>query len=55
MAHARSPLLHVFLLAPVFYLLALIGFPILYNVAMSFQDVTLGNLGQFLRPFVGPG
>lgn len=53
MAHAHSPLLHVFLLAPVFYLLALIGFPILYNVAMSFQDVTLGNLGHFVRPFVG--
>lgn len=53
MANARSPLLHVFLLAPVFYLLAMIGFPILYNVAMSFQEVTLGNLGQLLRPFVG--
>ena len=53
MAHRRSPLLHVFLLAPVFYLLALIGFPILYNIAMSFQEVTLGNLGKLLRPFVG--
>jgi multiple sugar transport system permease protein len=46
-------LLLVFLLAPVFYLLALIGFPILYNVAMSFQEVTLRNLAQVLRPFVG--
>ena len=53
MSHVRSPLLHVFLLAPVFYLLALIGFPILYNIAMSFQEVTLRNLGQLLRPFVG--
>jgi multiple sugar transport system permease protein len=53
MVHSRSPLLHVFLLAPVFYLLALIGFPILYNIAMSFQEVTLRNLGQLLRPFVG--
>lgn len=53
MAHRRSPLLYVFLLAPVFYLLALIGFPILYNIAMSFQEVTLRNLGQLLRPFVG--
>jgi multiple sugar transport system permease protein len=41
------------MLAPVFYLLALIGFPILYNIAMSFQEVTLRNLGQLLRPFVG--
>lgn len=53
MAHTRTPLLHLFLLAPVFYLLAMIGFPILYNIAMSFQEVTLRNLGQFLRPFVG--
>ena len=53
MANARSPLLHVFLLAPVFYLLALIGFPIFYNVVMSFQEVTLGNLAYILRPFVG--
>jgi len=53
MAHARSPLLLVFLLAPVFYLLALIGFPILYNILMSFQEVTLGNLSKLLRPFVG--
>ena len=53
MAHRRSPLLYLFLLAPVFYLLALIGFPILYNITMSFQEVTLRNLGQLLRPFVG--
>jgi multiple sugar transport system permease protein len=46
-------LLLVFLAAPVFYLLAMVGFPILYNLAMSFQDVTLRNLAQFIRPFVG--
>jgi multiple sugar transport system permease protein len=53
MARSRSPLLHVFLLVPVLYLLAMVGFPIVYNVAMSFQDVTLRNLGQLVRPFVG--
>jgi len=53
MAPSRSPLLHVFLAAPVFYLLAMVGFPILYNTAMSVQDVTLRNLGQLARPFVG--
>jgi multiple sugar transport system permease protein len=53
MMHARSPLLYAFLLTPVFYLLALIGFPIVYNVTMSFQEVTLGNLSSFARPFVG--
>jgi multiple sugar transport system permease protein len=53
MTPSRSPLLHVFLLAPVIYLLAMVGFPILYNTAMSVQDVTLRNLGQLVRPFVG--
>ena len=53
MAPSRSPLLHVFLVAPVVYLLAMVGFPILYNVAMSVQDVTLRNLAQLVRPFVG--
>jgi len=53
MTSRSSPLLYVFLLAPVFYLIALIGFPLLYNVAMSLQDVTLRNLGQLMRPFVG--
>ena len=53
MPYKASPLLYVFLLAPVFYLIALIGFPLLYNVAMSLQDVTLRNLGQLMRPFVG--
>jgi multiple sugar transport system permease protein len=45
--------MYVFLLAPVFYLIALIGFPLLYNLAMSFQEVTLRNLSQLMRPFVG--
>ena len=53
MTSRSSPLLYVFLLAPVFYLIALIGFPLLYNIAMSLQDVTLRNLGQLMRPFVG--
>jgi multiple sugar transport system permease protein len=53
MPYKASPLLYVFLLAPVFYLIALIGFPLLYNIAMSLQDVTLRNLGQLMRPFVG--
>jgi len=53
MPYKASPLLYVFLLAPVFYLIALIGFPLLYNIAMSLQDVTLRNLGQLVRPFVG--
>lgn len=53
MVASRTALLHVFLALPVAYLLALVGFPIVYNVIMSFQEVTLGNLADTLRPFVG--
>jgi multiple sugar transport system permease protein len=53
MANVRSPLLYIFLALPVCYLLAFIGFPVVYNVAMSFQDVNLGNIVDFVRPFVG--
>ncbi len=50
----RKPLLlRVFLLVPVLYLLVLIGFPVLYNLAMSVQEVSLGNLSDAFRPFVG--
>ena len=53
MAGSRSVLLYIFLAIPVAYLLAFIGFPVLYNVAMSFQEVNLGNVARFIRPFVG--
>ena len=53
MANVRSPLLYFFLALPVCYLLALIGFPVVYNVLMSFQEVNLGNIADFVRPFVG--
>jgi multiple sugar transport system permease protein len=33
--------------------LAFVGFPIVYNVIMSFQEVTLGNLADTIRPFIG--
>jgi multiple sugar transport system permease protein len=46
-------LLHVFLLVPVGYLFALIGFPIAYNLLMSLQEVTLGNIDTLARPFLG--
>ena len=51
--NARSPLLFFFLGAPVAYLVALVGFPVAYNVLMSVQDVTLGNIADYVRPFVG--
>jgi multiple sugar transport system permease protein len=49
----RSPLLYGFLAIPLAYLLAFVGFPIVFNVTMSVQDVTLGNLSELARPFVG--
>src|SRR5215216_6540594 len=53
MANTRSPLLYLFLAIPVGYLLAFVGFPIVYNVLMSLQEVTLGNIAELVRPFVG--
>jgi multiple sugar transport system permease protein len=49
----RPVLLYIFLTVPVAYLLALIGFPVAYNVLMSLQDVNLGNINQLSRPFAG--
>src|SRR4249920_3926230 len=49
----RSTLLYVFLLVPVLYLLSLIGFPIIYNLLMSLQEVNLGNIDTLARPFLG--
>jgi len=50
---SRSPLLFVFLAVPVIYLLLLVAFPLAYNIVMSLQQVTIGNIAQFARPFVG--
>lgn len=49
----RNAMLHVFLAVPVAYLLAFVGFPIVYNVIMSVQEVNLGNIADWLRPFIG--
>jgi multiple sugar transport system permease protein len=35
------------------FLLLLVGYPIVYNLVMSVQEVTLGNLPSFSRPWVG--
>lgn len=37
----------------VLYLLVFVGYPVFYNVVMSFQEVTLGNVGSLQRPWVG--
>jgi multiple sugar transport system permease protein len=49
----QRSLLHAFLALPMLYLLGMIGMPIIYNLAMSVQEVTLGNIASFVRPFVG--
>ncbi len=35
------------------YLLFFVGYPIVYNLIMSVQHVTLGNLSSLRRPFIG--
>ena len=39
--------------AAALFLLLLVGYPIVYNLVMSVQDVTLGNLPHFSRPWIG--
>lgn len=53
MVGSRSPLLYVFLTIPILYLLAFVAFPVAYNVVMSLQDVTLGNITALARPWIG--
>jgi multiple sugar transport system permease protein len=39
--------------ATVVFLVLFIGYPVLYNLVMSFQEVNVGNLRSMNRPFVG--
>lgn len=39
--------------ATVAYLAIFIGYPVVYNLVMSFQEVNVGNLRSMNRPFVG--
>lgn len=50
----HSPiLLYTFLAASILYLLIFIGLPVIYNLIMSVQDVTLSNIVDLVRPFIG--
>lgn len=43
-----------FVLPAVIYMLFLIGYPIIYNIVLSFQDVSVFNLGASgFKPFIG--
>ncbi|MCF3934858.1 sugar ABC transporter permease [Acuticoccus sp. M5D2P5] len=50
-----AAILWLFLILPVGYMVAFVGYPVVYNLVMSVQDVTLGNLATWDRPFVGLG
>jgi multiple sugar transport system permease protein len=39
--------------ATLVYLLLFIGYPVLVNVVMSLQDVQLGNIASWRRPYIG--
>lgn len=49
----QSPLLYTFLAMAILYLVVFIGLPVLYTLVMSLQDVSLGNISDLMRPFVG--
>ena len=46
-------MLYAFLAVPVIYLFAFVAFQVIYNIVMSLQEVTLGNITTWLRPWVG--
>jgi multiple sugar transport system permease protein len=46
-------LLDAMVAAALVFILAFVGYPVFYNLLMSFQEVSLGNIRQFWRPFVG--
>lgn len=49
-----SPGVYGFLVAgALIFLLAFVGYPIVYNLVMSFQEVTIGNMARVARPFAG--
>lgn len=43
----------VMVAATALYLLVFVGYPVVYNVVMSLQEVTVSNLRSFDRPWVG--
>ena len=53
-ALADSPrLLDAMVAAALVFIVAFVGYPVFYNLVMSFQEVALGNLRDFWRPFAG--
>lgn len=53
-AIADSPLvLHAMVGAALVFLVVFVGYPVFYNLIMSFQEVNLGNIRFLLRPWAG--
>lgn len=52
-ARRHTLVLFGLLAASMAYLLVFIGLPVVYNLVMSVQDVTLGNISDLIRPYVG--
>jgi multiple sugar transport system permease protein len=51
---ADSPrLLGAMVASSLAFIVAFVGYPVFYNLVMSFQEVTLGNIRDFWRPFAG--
>jgi multiple sugar transport system permease protein len=51
---ADSPrLLDAMVAAALAFILAFVGYPVFYNLLMSFQEVSLGNIRDLGRPFAG--
>lgn len=44
---------YLFILPAVVFMIAFVGYPILYNIILSFQKVDLLALGSGIREFVG--
>ncbi len=43
----------LFVIPALVYMLIFVGYPIVYNVVLSFQDTTLMNIGSASKEFVG--
>lgn len=44
---------YLFVLPALIFMLALVGYPIIYNFVLSFHDVNVTNFSQAVKPFVG--
>lgn len=53
MPNKREKQGYIFILPAIIFLIIFVGYPILYNIIMSFQDVDLMALNTGIKPFVG--